>query len=237
MLARLFRSDTTSGIRYVILAGIVVALFAVGYVIGNIVTTVWQAGTPAAEDSGGPTAGARVDPPHLLSNFTLTSQTGAPISLHDLRGRAAVLFFGYTHCPEECPTTMANFKRIKQMLGDQANQAAFVFISVDGKRDTPQQLTSFIDQFDSAFIGMTGDETLLRQIGSEYGLVFSQDGITAPAVSDDDHEHAEALDQQHYFVQHTSPAFLIDRDGYLRMVYFYGTEPAAIADGIRELLR
>ena len=85
---------------------------------------------------------------------------------------------------------------------------------------------------------MTGDEATLRRIGSEYGLVFSETHITVPAASDDDAGGADAaLDPQNYFVQHTSPAFLVDRDGYLRMVFFYGTQPEVIADGIREVLK
>ena len=134
---------------------------------------------------------------------------------------------------------MANFKRVKQVLGDQADQVSFVFISVDGQRDTPAQLTQFLAQFDPDFIGMTGDEATLRRVGSAYGLVFAQDSITAPAASDDQSadRQDQTLDQQNYFVQHTSPAFLVDRNGYLRMVFFYGTEPDIIADGIRQILR
>ena len=133
-----------------------VSLLIGGFIIGSALNTVIQSQSNPASSAdtrttGGLTAGARVDPPHLLQDFTLTSQTGDPIRLSDLRGRAAVLFFGYTHCPEECPTTMANFKRVKQMLGDQADQTAFVFISVDGTRDTPAQLTSFLNQFELGF--------------------------------------------------------------------------------------
>ena len=217
---------------------LLVALILVGYAIGSVLNAVLPS-TVAAETNGAPkSAGAAiVEPPRQLHDFTLTSQTGAPISLSSLRGKAVLLFFGYTHCPEECPTTMANFERIKQTLGDRADQVAFVFISVDGERDTPAQLTQFLDQFDPDFIGMTGSEATLRQIGAEYGLLFAQNSITAPAASDDqtgaDHQ---ALDQQNYFVQHTSPSFLVDRNGYLRMVFFYGTEPDAIATRIRQIL-
>ena len=238
MLNRLFRSNSNVGSRYMMLAALVVALFVVGYLVGNLANAVFQSNTPASSVGiAQPSSGARVDPPHLLPDFTLTSQTGDPISLSALRGRAAMLFFGYTHCPDECPTTMANFKRVKQILGDQADQVSFVFISVDGKRDTPAQLTQFLAQFDPDFIGMTGDEATLRRIGSAYGLVFAQDSITAPAASDDQADgQDQALDQQNYFVQHTSPAFLVDRAGYLRMVFFYGTEPDTLADGIRQVL-
>jgi len=149
-----------------------------------------------------------------------------------------LMFFGYTHCPQECPTTLANFTLVKQALGDAASEAAFVFISVDGRRDTPDVLSQYLSQFDDDFIGMTGDGATLRQIGGEYGLLFQQE------AADSGHEPAQGgvqpragLDPMNYFVQHTSPAFLVDPDGYLRVVYFYGTKPGIIADGIRQILQ
>ena len=182
---------------------------------------------------------ARVDPPHQVQDFTLTSDQGEPISLSDLHGRSVLMFFGYTHCPEECPTTLAGFKRVKQTLGDDANDVAFVFISVDGKRDTPEVMNAYLDNFDPDFIGMTGDEALLREVGAEYGLMFQQEATTIDQQHEegDDHEHDDELDQENYFVQHTSPSFLIDPDGYLRYVYFYGTDPDAIANSIQQTLQ
>ncbi len=131
----------------------------------------------------------------------------------------------------------------------QADQVQFVFVSVDGTRDTPAQMTTFLNQFDKDFIGMTGSETQLRSIGAEYGLVFQKENIIAPPTSDDaeaqaaqpgdDHDEAAtepALDSQNYFVQHTSPTFLIDRNGALRMVAFYRTAAEALASSIRQLL-
>ena len=240
MLGKIASSTGRSRLQMMFTALILVVLFVGGFQLSALLsrpTTSQPADTAVGTGSLSLGGVGTVNPPKQLHDFTLTSQTGDPISLSDLRGRAVVLFFGYTHCPDECPTTMANFKRVKQMLGDQADQVAFVFVSVDGKRDTPAQLASFIDKFDASFVGMTGSEAVLREIGSEYGLVFSEGELTAPPASDDQVDgEDQALDQENYFVQHTSPSFLIDRNGFLRQIAFYGTQPAVLADHVRQLL-
>ncbi len=238
----MFRQFANSGggkLRIVIGVIALVILFIAGFQLSALIFAPANQATDT-EAASAPASGGIgvVTPPKPLKDFTLTSKTGDPISLSDLRGRTVVLFFGYTHCPDECPLTMANFTQVKQMLGDQASQVAFVFVSVDGKRDTPAQITNFISQFDPDFIGMTGSEDELRAVGAEYGLVFSAENVATPEVSSDQAEAPDAvLDQENYFVQHTSPSFVIDRSGNLRMVAFYGTLPATLADRIRELLQ
>jgi protein SCO1/2 len=150
------------------------------------------------------------------------------LSLSELRGKPVLMFFGYTHCPEECPVTLLNYKRIKSELGDDIQ---YVFISVDGERDTPQVMAEYLRKFDTGFIGMTGDPDALKQSGAQFGLmfenvVFGSDGTQRPATEQD----------ENYFVSHISPSFLIDKDGYLNRLYFYGTEPEAIVSNLREFL-
>lgn len=113
-----------------------------------------------------------IDPPRQLQDFTLTTQTGAPLSLSELRGRIALLFFGYTHCPDFCPATLLAYRRIEEMLGDNAGEVAFVFISVDGERDTPEVVADYLDERGVAdFVtGMTGDEATVQRVGADYGL-------------------------------------------------------------------
>lgn len=240
MLNRLLNprlNDKTVGINYIML---LMVLLAAGYVIGSTLNTLFRSNAvPITADSTGSKGAAIVAPPHRLQDFTLTSHTGEPINLSDLRGRAVLMFFGYTHCPDVCPTTLADYTRVKQALGRDVEKVTFVFISVDGIRDTPDVLTQYLGQFDANFMGMTGDETTLRRIGAEYGLLFQQETNSAGHEHDETHQHQEGqdLDTGNYFVQHTSPSFLVDVDGYLRMVYFYGTEPEVIAEGIRNVLR
>jgi protein SCO1/2 len=173
----------------------------------------------------GPTAtplpGTVYDPPLQVGDFTLTSNTGQPLSLSDLHGKAVVLFFGYTHCTDVCPTTMADFKRVKAALGGDADRVAFVFISVDGARDTPDVLAAYVHAFDPDFIGLTGDEQTVRAVAQDYGVFFQRvDSGTAD-----------------YEVQHTSTSFVVDPEGRLRIVFPYQTDPAIMAQRIQALLR
>ncbi len=232
-------------VRYGLVGSLVIGLFAAGYLASTTVISALSASPAEASDAQPASGGALVDPPHQVQDFTLTSHTGEPISLSDLRGRAVLMFFGYTHCPDVCPTTLADYRRVKQALGDDAEQVAFVFISVDGERDTPDVVNEYLRQFDADFIGMTGDAATLRRIGAEYGLFFETETVETEEEQGQDHNHdAEHEhgddpnpDQENYFVNHTSPSFLIDPDGYLRLVFFYGTEPQTIADGIRQVMQ
>ncbi|MBN1965380.1 MAG: SCO family protein [Anaerolineae bacterium] len=164
-----------------------------------------------------------IDPPRPVSDFTLTDQTGAPFSLSDLRGRAVLLFFGYTHCPDVCPLTLLEFRRVHDLLGTQAGDVAFVFVSVDGARDTPEALASTfaLRGVDDFAIGLTGDEAALRRIGADYGLYFER--------------QADTGSQADYLVDHTANSFLVDREGRLTTIFTFGTEPEQIAARIRDL--
>lgn len=172
---------------------------------------------------GGPSPskqGSLVVPPTTLSDFTLTSQTGAPVSLSELRGRAVLLFFGYTNCPDICPLTLGVFKDAKRLLGPDADRAAFVFVSVDTDRDNAARLRTYVGAFDPAFIGLQGDPATLGRIGPEYDLVYQ----------------IQKSDTGDYTVAHTASAFLIDPAGQLRVVFPYGTPADALATDVRAFL-
>ncbi len=191
-----------------------------------LVVALAACGSDGGSDAPGPTAtprpGTVLDPPKEIGDFTLTSHTGDPLSLSDLRGKAVLLFFGYTHCPDVCPMTLAEFKQVKRELGDAADRVAFVFASVDGERDTPERLAAYVGAFDPDFIGLTGDEATLREIGRDYGLFFQR--------STYDNTQAD------YLVDHTASSFVVGPEGRLRIVYPYQTDPAIIAEGIAALL-
>jgi protein SCO1/2 len=185
--------------------------------------------SPSAPAIGGtdgeatePNHGTVVDPPLRLTDWTLPSSTGRSLSLHDLRGRPALLFFGYTHCPDVCPTTLGEFKQVKQQLGAVAQQVAFVFVSVDGPRDTPAVLQRYLGAFDPAFIGVSGDDATLAKVGKEYGLYYKR--------------RTEGSSKAGYAVDHSASTYLIDRSGQLRMLYSYGVDPKGISMDMRKLL-
>ncbi|MGQ9927065.1 MAG: SCO family protein [Chloroflexaceae bacterium] len=180
---------------------------------------------PAPGPAPGPSAeqGTRIEPPVQLSDFTMPSSLGRDLSLSELRGKPVVLFFGYTFCPDVCPMTLSELKRVKAELGADGPRLQVVFVSVDGARDTPEVLARHLAAFDPDFIGLQGDDATLRRIGSEYGLYYKRNTPEGTSAA--------------YLVDHSSATYLIDAEGRLRVVYGFGTSPEAIAAGVRELLK
>jgi len=163
-----------------------------------------------------------LEPPLPVGDFTLTTQQNKPARLSDWKGKLVLMAFGYTHCPDVCPITLARFKQVKEALGSEAQQVGFVWISVDGGRDKPEVLANYLSMFDPTFVGMTGDEPTLRKIAQDFGVTFSLDK-TDPNQTD-------------YTVTHTASWFLVGRDGKLRRVYSYGTNHEIIAADMKQIL-
>jgi protein SCO1/2 len=170
---------------------------------------------------GGVTA---ITPPRSVEDFTLTSHDGQPFVLSEHRGKAIVLFFGYTHCPDVCPLTLHEMARTQSALGPLAESVEFLFISVDGERDTPEWLQTYLGTrgVDTFITGLTGTEGEIRVIGADYGLYFSR--------------NTETSSQAAYLVDHTASSFLIDPDGRLSAIMRFGTEPDTIVDAIKAVL-
>ncbi len=169
-----------------------------------------------------PSAGTRIEPPRQVADFTLTSHAQQQVSLSDFRGKPLMLYFGYTFCPDICPTTLAEFVQVKRKLGDQADNVAFLFVSVDGERDTPERIATYLSAFDEDFIGLSGEEQQIRKIGVDYGLFFQKREIEGTSAD--------------YLIDHTAASFLIDQQGRLHTVYAYGTPPEIISEDILMLL-
>ena len=163
-----------------------------------------------------------ISPPLAIDDLTLTSATGDSTSISDLRGRYTLLTFGFTHCPDICPLTLSEFERIRRQLGSEAEQIHFAFISVDGKRDTPSALSQYFAFRKLDFItALTGAEADVRAYGAPFGLAF--------AVSD------EAIPGG-YNVNHTTGAFLLDREGRWIRRYHFGVPVASIVADLRQLV-
>ena len=197
------------------LSGLVIALLLVGC-------------TPAPatlEDSAAsfvPSAGTSIEPPVVLSDFSLPSSQGAQTRLSDLRGKVVLIYFGYTFCPDICPTTLGDLKRVRAELGAQADQMAVLLVSVDPERDTPEVLSRYVAAFGEGFIGMSGDEATLRRIGKDYGLYYQRQEFTGSSAG--------------YLVDHSSATYLVDPNGQLRMVYSYGTPAEVIGPDVARFI-
>ncbi len=181
---------------------------------------------PASDDAAALTVERKqvIEPPKELAEFKLTDQEGQPLSLSDLRGKPVLLFFGFTHCPDVCPTTLAQFRQVKRDLGERGADLNFVFISVDGSRDTPDVVREYIEQFDPAFIGLTGEEDTVRSIGGDYFVYFNRaqtEGTPSAAG---------------YSVDHTTYTYLIDAEGKLRVIYPFQAPREMIVEDISELI-
>lgn len=169
-----------------------------------------------AED--GTYLGEVIAPPLLLQDFVLPSSSPDITRLSDLNGQWRLMFFGYLHCPDFCPMTLAEFRKVKQLLGADAAEVTFVYISVDAARDTPQALRDYLDNFDAEFIGFSGDDVTLARIQPDYGFYYRRRTVEASRVE--------------YVVDHSTRSYLVDRDGYLRTTFTYNTEPEVIAAAI-----
>jgi protein SCO1 len=165
-----------------------------------------------------------IDPPKDLIDFTLTDQNGNARTLSDLQGQPVLLFFGFTHCPDVCPATLAHFRQVKRDLGEQGSDVTFVLVSVDGSRDTPETLKAYVEQFDPEFVGLTGDEDYVREIGSDYFLFFNRAVIEGtPSAAG-------------YMVDHTAYSYLIDAEGKLRVIYPFQAPRELIVKDLQDLI-
>ena len=156
-------------------------------------------------------------------DFTLTDGDGKPFSLSSLKGKVVILSFGYTHCPDVCPTELLTYSDTLKQLGDQAKDVKVVFVSIDPERDTPEVIGKYAKQFNPDFIGLTatGDQSL--------PVIKQQYRVVSAKVN-------QGADSNTYLVDHTAGAYLVDKNGDVAVFEPYGSEPAAIAADIKTLL-
>lgn len=218
---------------FVLLGGLLLVVFAGSFMLGRALNQ--QAQPPELPDEM-----FAVSPPITLTDFTLTGTDGQPMTLSDLRGKLSVVFFGYTNCPDVCPMTMAEYAETLRLLGDDAARVNLVFVSVDGVRDTPERVGEWLSGFDSRIVGMSGTPDELEVIGNRFGLIVQrvtiQNGTSVPLPTPDHSGHTAGAEVENYFIEHTSPSFIVDADGVLRYIYYFGTPADVMAAGLRELL-
>ncbi len=180
---------------------------------------------PVAEPTALPSRyiGDVVEPPVQLQDFTLPSSSGEAMRLSDLNGKWRVMFFGYLHCPDFCPLTLVEYREVKELLGEDAAEVDFLYVSVDGVRDTPQALHDYLDNFDPAFIGFSGDDETLARIQPDYGFYYSR--------------RLDSGSQAVYTIDHSTRSYLIDPQGRLRATFTYDVRPEAIAGAIQWYLQ
>jgi protein SCO1/2 len=142
--------------------------------------------------------------PATIEDFTLTDQHGKARAFSSLRGEPVLVFFGFTHCPSICPTTLARLKSLHAARGGALKPARIVLVSVDGDRDTPARLKSWLAPLSPEFIGLTGDPKATAQIAARFAAVFFKE----PAAKDGS-----------YNVMHSTQVFAVDKAGRLRATF------------------
>jgi protein SCO1/2 len=166
--------------------------------------------------------GVLIDPPAPAAEFELTDQNGELFTLSKQNDKIVLIFFGYTNCPDVCPVTLSEYKRIKKGLGDQAEDVRFVFITVDPERDNTERLKTYMENFDPSFIGLTGDQESLEVVWEDYGVY---------------QEKREGGSASGYLVDHTARIYTIDKNGNWRLNYPFGMETSKVIDDLNHLLK
>jgi protein SCO1 len=161
------------------------------------------------------------EPYPVAPEIELTGAAGTDFLLRDMRGKVVALFFGYTSCPDICPTTMAELNQALESLGPQADQVQVLFVTVDPQRDTPERIQEYVDHFNPEFIGLSGSEPELAKVWNDYG-VFRQvmEGTSAAG----------------YLVDHTARVTLIDQQGNLRVSFPFDTPVEDVVHDLKLLL-
>jgi len=165
--------------------------------------------------------GVLIDPPQPAEDFTLQTDQGE-IHLSDYRGKVVLLYFGYTFCPDVCPTTLAKISQATKDLEKNASKVQTIFISVDPERDTLQNLGKYSRAFSPDFIGATGTPEGIAAIAKQYGIYYEKKPLASGAG---------------YSIDHTAIVWVIDPRGNLRLEWPYGFESADMVSDLKKLFK
>ena len=155
---------------------------------------------------------------HTLS---LPDADGKVRTLAEFKGKVTVVFFGYTQCPDVCPTTMAELAEVKRSLGKDGERVQGVFVTIDPARDTPQLLKNYITAFDPSFVALRGSEAQTKAVAKEFKVYYAK---------------VEGRTPGSYTMDHTAGSFIYDTQGRLRLFTRYGGGAQALASDLRALL-
>jgi protein SCO1 len=155
-------------------------------------------------------------------DFSLTDHNGQPRSLKDFAGRIVVMFFGYTQCPDVCPTTMTELVEVKKLLGADGQKLQAIFVTVDPERDTPEVLKAYMGNFDPSFLALIPRPDQLAALAKDYKVYYKR---------------VEGKTPTSYTMDHSAGSYIYDTRGRLRLYTRYGTGAAPLAADIKLLLK
>jgi protein SCO1/2 len=154
-------------------------------------------------------------------DFKLTDHNGRTRTLADFRGKVVAIFFGYTHCPDVCPTTLSDFSIAMRDMGKEAERVQVLFVTVDPERDTPELLAKYVPSFNASFLGMYTDPASLANIARDFKVVYQKNTVTG---------------SKNYLIDHSAGTYVFDMNGQLRLLIPYGAGSKDIAHDLHALL-
>ncbi len=154
-------------------------------------------------------------------DFKLADHNRKPRTLTDFKGKVVLLFFGYTHCPDVCPTTLAEAAAMMKELGPKADRVQVLFVTLDPARDTPELLARYVPSFHASFLGLCGDERTTERTAKDF-KVFWQEAPGSTA--------------ENYLIDHAAGTFIFDPQGRLRLYHGYGKGAPSLVHDIKLLL-
>ena len=180
-----------------------------------------QAAAPAAKAEPVKFQGADVTGAEYGRNLSLPDIDGQPRTLGDFKGKVTVVFFGYTQCPDVCPTTMAELAQVKKTLGPDADKLQAVFVTIDPERDTPEILKSYMASFDPSFVALRGTLAQTEAAAKEFKVYYAK----VPGKTEGS-----------YTMDHTAGSYVLDEKGNLRLFERYGAGSDGLAADVKALI-
>lgn len=156
------------------------------------------------------------------SDFTMPDFNGKVRHLADFKGKVVVLFFGYTQCPDVCPTTMAELSTVMKDLGPLADQVQVLFVTLDPERDTPKILSEYVPNFDKRFLGLVGDQAATKKIAQDFKIFYEK----VPGKTPDS-----------YSLDHSAGSYVFDKQGHVRLYVRFNQGPDPITHDLKLLLQ
>ena len=168
-----------------------------------------------------PLVGTDITGADFATDFNLLDQHGEKRQLKDYLGKAVVMFFGYTHCPDVCPTTMADMASAMKLLGNEADKVQVIFITLDPERDTQEVLAKYVPSFDQRFVGLYGDSAQIAKTARAYKVFYEKQAIAGKSG---------------YTIDHSAGSFVYDKQGKIRIYFKYGQKPNEIASDLKQIM-
>jgi protein SCO1/2 len=154
-------------------------------------------------------------------DFAMPDHTGKVRTLADFKGKAVVVFFGYTQCPDVCPTTMVEMANVMKQLGPLSDKVQVLFVTVDPERDTPELLAKYVPSFDPRFLGLSGDKAATERMAKEFKVFYQK---------------VPGKQEGNYTMDHTAGSYVFDPQGRIRLFVRHGQGPEPIAHDLKLLL-